>query len=143
MSLPTVVISSPGGETAADFVPGANLLCCSLRHHGEELLDPGHGVEAYAERGKTMGIPLLYPWANRLSHDGYEVAGRSVRLPRGEAGSRYGVDPNGLPIHGAIPGRIAWDAEADGDRLRATFAWDRDDLLELFPFRHRLSAQAV
>jgi len=143
MSLPTLTISSPGGQTAAEFVPGANLLCCSLVHRGAELLDTGRGVQAYAERGKTMGIPLLYPWANRLSHDGYEVAGRSVRLPGDEAGSLYGVDPNGLPIHGAIPGRITWDAEADGDRLSATVAWDRDDLLELFPFRHRLSAQAV
>ncbi|HLI58918.1 MAG TPA: aldose 1-epimerase [Solirubrobacteraceae bacterium] len=142
MSLPTVVISSPGGETAADFVPGANLLCCSLRHHGEELLDPGHGVEAYAEQGKTMGIPLLYPWANRLSHAGYEVAGRMVTLPAGESGTRYPVDPNGLPIHGAIPGGIVWEAEANGDRLAAAVAWEADDLLELFPFRHRVSVEA-
>jgi len=24
-------------------------------------------VSAYAQYGKTMGIPLLYPWANRLA----------------------------------------------------------------------------
>ena len=54
-----------GGETSAQFVPGANLLCSSLTHQGVELLDLGRGVEAYAQRGKTMGIPLLYPWANR------------------------------------------------------------------------------
>jgi aldose 1-epimerase len=143
MSLPTVSISSPGGETTAEFVPAANLLCCSLRHRGAELLDLGRGVEAYAERGKTMGIPLLYPWANRLSRHGYEVAGRSVQLPAGEPGARYPVDPNGLPIHGAIPGRIVWEAETDGDRLTAQTSWDQDDLLQLFPFRHRLSQQAT
>jgi galactose mutarotase-like enzyme len=142
MSLSTLSITSPGGETAAEFVPGANLLCCSLRHRGAELLDHGRGVEAYAERGKTMGIPLLYPWANRLSRPGYEAAGRSVELPTGEPGERYPVDPNGLPIHGAIPGRIVWDAEADGEQLSAQFTWDADDLLELFPFRHRLSLTA-
>jgi len=143
MSLSTVTISSPGGETTAEFVPGANLLCCSLRHRGEELLDTGRGVEAYAARGKTMGIPLLYPWANRLSRDGYTVAGRAVTLPSGEPGARYPVDPNGLPIHGAIPGRVVWEAEADGDRLAASVRWDAEDLLELFPFRHRVSVQAI
>ncbi|MGH2910248.1 MAG: aldose 1-epimerase, partial [Solirubrobacteraceae bacterium] len=51
--------------------------------------------------------------------------------------------PNGLPMHGAIPGRIVWSAEADGDRLTAAVSWDADDLLALFPFRHRLSAEAV
>ncbi len=142
MSLSTLSITSPGGETAAEFVPGANLLCCSLRHRGAELLDHGRGVEAYAERGKTMGIPLLYPWANRLSRHGYEAAGRTVELPAGEAGERYPVDPGGLPIHGAIPGRIVWDAEAGGAQLEAHFTWDADDLLELFPFRHRLSLNA-
>ncbi len=143
MSLSTVTITSPGGETAAEFVPGANLLCRSLRHRGAELLDGGRGVEAYAERGKTMGIPLLYPWANRLAADRYEVAGRTVRLPAGEAAARPIRRPNGLPMHGAIPGRIVWSAKADGDRLTAAASWDADDLLALFPFRHRLSAEAV
>lgn len=142
MSLPTLTITSPEGKTAAEFVPGANLLCCSLQHRGAELLDHGRGVDAYAERGKTMGIPLLYPWANRLSHSGYQVAGRTVELPAGQPGSHYPVDPNGLPIHGAFPGRIVWEAEADGDRLTAGVSWDADDLLALFPFRHRLSVQA-
>jgi galactose mutarotase-like enzyme len=143
MSLSTLSITSPGGETAAEFVPGANLLCSSLSHRGAELLDHGRGVDAYAEQGKTMGIPLLYPWANRLSRHGYAAAGRTVELPAGEAGARYPVDPNGLPIHGAIPGRIVWDAETAGEHLSAQFNWEADDLLELFPFRHRLSLRAT
>lgn len=143
MSFSTLSITSPGGETVAEFVPGANLLCCSLRHRGAELLDRGRGVEAYAERGKTMGIPLLYPWANRLSRHGYEAAGRTVQLPAGEPGARYPVDPGGLPIHGAIPGRLTWEAAAAGDRLTGQLTWGTDDLLELFPFRHRVSLQAV
>jgi aldose 1-epimerase len=143
MTLSTLTITSPAGDTTAEFVPGANLLCCSLCHDGAELLDRGEGIEAYAERGKTMGIPLLYPWANRLSGHGYAAAGRTVRLPEAGAGTRYGVDPNGLPIHGAMPGRVVWDARAEGERLSASVAWEGDDLLAIFPFRHRLSVQAV
>ena len=65
----------------AAFVPGAGMLCCSLRHRGEELLAQNAGVAAYAQRGKTMGIPLLYPWANRLAGFDYSVAGRTVLHP--------------------------------------------------------------
>jgi len=137
--LSTVTISSPDGETEAEFAPEANLVCCSLRVRGEELLDHGHGLEAYAERGKTMGIPLLHPWANRLSGRGYTVAGHTVSLP--EPDGRYALDPNGLPIHGALPGLLRWSVEADSptDRLAATLAWRSDELLELFPFEHELT----
>jgi galactose mutarotase-like enzyme len=142
MSLATVRITSPGGETEADFVPGGGLLCSSLRHRGVELLDPGHGVEAYAQSGKTMGIPLLYPWANRLSRPGYVAAGQNVELPA--ADGRYPTDPNGLPIHGALPGDMAWEAETDSPhRLRATLRWDTPAQRELFPFAHRLECEAT
>jgi aldose 1-epimerase len=142
MSLATVRITSPGGETEAEFVPGAGLVCSSLRHRGVELLDPGQGVEAYARRGKTMGIPLLYPWANRLSRPGYAAAGASVQLPAAQG--RYPTDPAGLPIHGALPGDMAWEAQADGEgRLRAALEWDAPGLRELFPFTHRLECEAT
>ena len=135
-------ITSPGGDTEAEFVPGANLVCCSLRHRGAELLDGGSGVEAYAQRGKTMGIPLLYPWANRLAAPQYTAAGRIVSL--GAAEGRYPVDPAGLPIHGATPGLLGWEAElADPSRLQATLQWRSPALRELFPFSHRVEVQAA
>ena len=138
----TVTITSSGGETRAQFIPGANLLCASLTHQGVQLLDHGQGVEAYAQRGKTMGIPLLYPWANRLSRPGYEAAGRSVTLP--EAEGRYGLDPAGLPIHGALPSLMSWEATVSGqDHLHAVLRWDTDALLELFPFAHHAEVDAV
>jgi aldose 1-epimerase len=142
MSLPTVRITSPGGETEAEFVPGAGLVCSSLRHRGIELLDPGQGVEAYAQRGKTMGIPLLYPWANRLSRPGYTAAGASVELPAPEG--RYGTDPNGLPIHGALPGDMVWETQADdAGTLRAVLEWKAPGLRELFPFAHGVECEAT
>ena len=88
-------------------MPGAGMLCCSLRHRGEELLAQNAGVAAYAQRGKTMGIPLLYPWANRLAGFDYSVAGRTVTVPHDPA--RIALDGNGLPIHGVIGGRLRWE----------------------------------
>lgn len=93
----------------AAFVPGANMLCCSLRHHGEELLAQNAGVDSYAQRGKTMGIPLLYPWANRLAAFDYTIAGRTVAVPHDPA--RVASDGNGLPIHGVVGGRLAWELD--------------------------------
>jgi aldose 1-epimerase len=137
----TVTIASPDGETSAQFVPTANLVCCSLRHRGGELLHIGEGVAAYAQRGKTMGIPLLYPWANRLSAPEYTVAGVTVAL--GPPEGRYPVDPNGLPIHGAMPGAMRWElVEVVPDRLTATLVWDGPELLSLFPFRHHVEVEA-
>ena len=140
--LAAVAITSADGGTTAEFVPAANMLCRSLRDHGVELLDAGHGVAAYAQRGKTMGIPLLYPWANRLSRRGYRVAGREVTLP--EPAGRYALDPAGLPIHGALPGDLRWEAApaASGDRLMARLPWAGRSLLELFPYAHELELAA-
>jgi galactose mutarotase-like enzyme len=134
---------SPGGELEAEFVPAANLLCRSLTHRGTELLHQGHGVRAYAEQGKTTGIPLLHPWANRLARPAYEAAGRRVQLPA--PGGRYPTDPNGLPIHGALPGLLRWQldgAAVQRDRITARLDWGDDVLLELFPFAHELEVRA-
>ena len=63
---------------AATFVPGAGMVCCSLTHRGEELLGQRRGVRVYAERGSTMGIPILHPWANRLGRLGFSKGGVEV-----------------------------------------------------------------
>ena len=136
----TVTIAA--GETVAEFVPAANMVCVSFKVAGAELLDPGQGVKAYAERGKTMGVPLLYPWANRLHRRGYQAAGADVTLPEPEG--RYPTDPGGLPIHGALPGDLVWEASKPGpDRVCARLHWGAPALLQLFPFEHELELEAV
>ncbi|MGP8241569.1 MAG: aldose 1-epimerase, partial [Solirubrobacteraceae bacterium] len=80
-ALDTVQLRDAQSQLDATFVPGAGMVCCSLRHRGEELLAQNAGVDAYAKRGKTMGIPLLYPWANRLAGFDYTAAGRTVTVP--------------------------------------------------------------
>jgi galactose mutarotase-like enzyme len=142
VSVEKLTASSPDGETTAEFVPAAAMLCCSFKLRGEELLDTGRGLDAYLERGSTMGIPLLYPWANRLSAFGYSAAGKEVTLPDDRA--LVPADPNGLPIHGVLPRLVAFDAEttAGGTAVSASLTWDRPELLELFPFEHELRIEA-
>jgi aldose 1-epimerase len=133
-------------QLEATFAPDAGMLCCSLRHLGEELLAQNAGVEAYAERGKTMGIPLLYPWANRLAAFEYTAAGRAVGVTR-DAGL-VAVEDHGLPIHGVIGGRLRWELTpppaADGGPLFARLTWDGSDpaVFAAFPFRHEVLYEA-
>jgi aldose 1-epimerase len=80
--LRVVALRAPGGGLEARFAAGAGMVGCSLRHRGEELLGILGGVEPYLACGKTFGLPLLYPWANRLGGWRYEVAGRTVEIDR-------------------------------------------------------------
>jgi galactose mutarotase-like enzyme len=145
----TVVIESPGSELRATFVPRAGMVCCSLRHRGVELLAQRSGVRAYARRGATMGIPLLYPWANRLAALRYPGPQGEVQLD--PADPLLKLDQNGLPIHGAIAGALPWEllerpgAEADragGDHVHARLAWESPELLAIFPYRHTVELRA-
>jgi aldose 1-epimerase len=145
----TQTIGSP--QLQATFVPGAGMLCCSLRHEGEELLAQRGGVRAYAERGATMGIPLLYPWANRLAASRYPGPHGDVVLAADDPLLKF--DANGLPIHGVLPSCLEWEllsadagsGEADervGDELHARLRWDGPELLAIFPFVHVLELRA-
>lgn len=144
MALATVQLRDEEAALEATFVPAAGMLCCSLRHRGKELLAQRTGVAAYVERGKTMGIPLLYPWANRLAGFDYSVDGNTVVVPHDPA--RVALDENGLPIHGVIGGLLAWELvnEPASDALAARLAWNDSEpaLFEVFPFRHELHYEA-
>ncbi|ADB54052.1 aldose 1-epimerase [Conexibacter woesei] len=150
-----VTLRSPDG-LAATFAPAAGMVCVSLRDGEEELLGQRKGLAAYAHDGKTMGVPLLHPWANRLAGDGYAVDGVRVELAPGQPGLRR--DPNGLPIHGLLAGSPHWrtlpasaaapgDAPtapgASGDAPTDTLSAELDfgahpELLAGFPFPHTI-----
>ena len=119
------------------------MLCCSLTYDGEELLDRGLGVKAYAEQGKTMGIPLLYPWANRLSGFGYEAAGKRVELTRGRRANPRRSRRPAHPRRIARPAPMGLGRGLGADRVDAVLEWGSEPLLELFPFRHRVHCQAA
>jgi len=128
------------GDLVAAFVPGAGLVGSSLRHRGEELLGQRAGLEAYAQSGKTMGIPLLHPWANRLGALEYERGGRHVRLDPERMPLR--LEEHGLPNHGIRGSALPWRVvEATDASLQARLAFETDELLAVFPFPHALGVR--
>ena len=118
------------GDLEATFAPDVGMVCHSLRHRGEELLGQRDGLEAYARIGKTMGIPFLHPWANRLGAWSYDALGRHVDL----RGKPLRVDDGtGLPMHGTIP--RPWRVVAPG-------VAELDGASDAFPFAHTARLEA-
>jgi aldose 1-epimerase len=138
--LETVVLA--GEELRASFVPAAGMIGCSLAHRGEELLVQRGGLDAWRGTGRSFGLPLLHPWANRLRDWRYAAAGRAVTIDRSRGVVR--ADENDLPIHGALAAAEDWDvtdAGADADAAWLCAALDygrRDERLAVFPFPHLL-----
>jgi len=117
-------------------VPEAGMIGASLRHRGEELLGQRGGLAAYIDERKTMGIPLLHPWANRLSPTRFELFGREVAIDTERAPVR--LDATGLPMHGLLAAARGWEVQRhEATRLTADFDFD-GKLLEFFPFPHSL-----
>lgn len=141
--LTAVTLTSGPGAMSAVFVPDAGMVGCSLRHRGAEILGQRAGLGPYRESGKTFGIPLLAPWANRLVARDF---GGTGLVTAGTPGVH--PDGNGLPIHGLLAGCPDWtvtrcDAAgsgADGGaRLEARLDFDQQrPEFPAFPFPFRL-----
>ena len=136
-----LTLATDAGLEAA-FVPSAGMVGCSLRDHGEELLGQRGGLRHYIEQRSTMGIPLLYPWANRVAETRFSVAGREVVLDSRRVPLSLG--PGGLPIHGLLAAADGWEVDrheavGDGGVLAATFDFAaHEELIAAFPFPHRV-----
>src|SRR4029453_15889153 len=130
------------GDLEAVFLPGHGMLGASLRHRGVEILRRVEDLEAAALKGSTAGIPLLYPWANRLADFRYRAAEREVVLDPSSPLLHF--DEHGLPMHGVPWSLLAWEP-TEGRRvfLRARLEWTLSDLLAVFPFPHRLEMAAT
>lgn len=136
--LDACVLSDPSSPLTATFVPNAGMIGTSLCDDGVELLGQRRGVTAYVAEHKTMGIPLLYPWANRLSGNVYQAGTTEVTLAPGIGGVH--ADEYGAPIHGTLAGDTGWRvSERSTAALTAELDFgSRPDLLASFPFPHRL-----
>ncbi len=123
----------------ATFLPAVGMTGVSLRLRGREYLALPGGVDGLRD-GHTAGLPLLAPWANRLSSWRYRAAGATVDL----AGQRLHTDDNGLPIHGLLVGAPGWSVQARrarGSTARVTASIPVD--APAFPFPHRIEVAAT
>jgi aldose 1-epimerase len=139
----TVTLRDPSSPLTATFVPDAGMVGTSLSDDGVELLGQRRGLQAYVSTHRTMGIPILYPWANRLSSNGYGVDGAVVTLTPGTGGVR--TDQHGVPIHGVLAGYRGWEVTTQLEsQLTAELDYgSKPGLLASFPFPHLLTVDVT
>jgi aldose 1-epimerase len=139
-----LTIRDRGSSLEATFVPGAGMLCSSLRHEGEELLAQRGGIEAYVEHGSTFGIPLLHPWANRLRGWEYDACGKHVELDRKDP-LVHQDSALAIPMHGLLSASPYWQlTDADLDLVAAELDFGAvPEYMRSFPFPHRLTYTAT
>jgi aldose 1-epimerase len=132
------VVTLQAGALTSRWVPSLGMIGVSLFHGRRELLGQRGGLETYAARGSTFGIPLLHPWANRLGGFAYSALGIDVALDA--ADPHVHTEEHGLPIHGLLAAHPGWVVrEAGAAALGADLDFTGADLLAAFPFPHRLS----
>jgi aldose 1-epimerase len=136
MSSPTTFLLT-AGDLKAIFWPDAGMLGASLRFRGVELLRRVDDLEAARAKGSTAGIPLLYPWANRLASLQYRTAGRQVSLDPSSPLLHF--DEHKLPMHGVPWSQLRWNViSSHADALTARLDWLSQELLAIFPFPHHV-----
>ena len=124
-------------DLQATFWPAAGMLGASLRFRGVELLRRVDDLDAARIKGSTAGIPLLYPWANRLGSLQYRAAGRQISLD--SSSPRLHFDDHKLPMHGVPWSQLQWNVvSSHADRLTARLDWLSQELLAIFPFPHHV-----
>ncbi len=138
-----VTLTDPSSSVTATFVPLAGMVATSLADGEDEFLGQRRGLDAYITSGKTMGIPILYPWANRLSASKYGINGAVVTLTAGTGGVR--TDEHGVPIHGVLAAYPGWlVTERSDNSLTAVLDYGgRPRLLASFPFPHVLTQKVT
>jgi galactose mutarotase-like enzyme len=136
-----VTLRDPSSPLTTKVVPLAGMVVTSLHDGENEFLGQRRGLDAYITAGKTMGIPILYPWANRLSASKYGINGAVVSLTAGTGGVR--TDEHGVPIHGVLAAYPGWlVTERSDNSLKAVLDYaGRPRLLASFPFPHVLTQQ--
>ena len=143
---PTRTLISHEAELEVTFAPGIGMIGASLKHAGDELLGQRGGLARYEATRSTMGIPLLHPWANRLSGSEYAAAGRRVELDPDSPLMK--ADPNGLPIHGFLGASPYWEVlgmhhDEGSARLSAELDFAaHPEYLEGFPYPHTIRTDA-
>lgn len=115
----------------------AGCVATSWQVRGQEMLTLPVALADFVKSQKTGGIPLLYPYANRLRTDHFTVAGKTVDLSRDAKLKR---DANGFPMHGLL---IRWPdwvmSQPAPDELEASIVWgDHAELFAAYPFAHSL-----
>ncbi len=142
-SIDIVQLGDSEADLCVSLLPSQGNIAFEFLHKGSNWLwTPFQTpLQEMAGTNSLFGVPLLSPWANRLSSDIYSVNGLDYTLNRRINNLR--VDQNFLAIHGLVL-FASWTvtdlgADANGAYVRSTLNFTKhSDWMAHFPFAHRL-----
>lgn len=140
--VPIVELSDADADLAAGIAPAHGNILFELLHAGANWVYSPYASPAQMHgKDELFGIPLLAPWANRLSSDTYAVNGAEYTLNRKLGNLRQ--DKNRLPIHGLVmfAGWTVGDVHSDANGAEARSLLDftrRPGWMAQFPFAHQI-----
>lgn len=124
----------------AEILPGIGNTVFQIYSQGRTVLFSPVPREDLLKTEQLVGIPLMFPWANRLEGDYFYHNDKKHILNDNENALRR--DKNGLPIHGLILKAKNWKPEIvrnseTGSYYDAHFSFGRE-FQDLFPFEAEL-----
>ena len=109
--------------------------------HGKPVLwRPERSLGDLVARPTLLGIPFLWPWANRIDQESYWVHGAKYTLNPALGNVR--MDGNRQPIHGLLSSSKLWQAVQATATLEGVIMksrlefWRYPELMAQFPFAH-------
>lgn len=133
----SITLTHAASGSSLELVPDAGMVALSWTVAGEEVLALPCGRAEFLAAARTGGLPLLYPYANRLGADSFTACGRQVDVSRVPSLKR---DDARHPIHGLLLRRGGWALSVLGPgELQAELDWGaHPELMDAFPFPHTL-----
>jgi aldose 1-epimerase len=133
-----VRLSDAAHAVEVSVVPSIGNLAYEMKIHGHNILHfPYADVGEFAQRPAQCAIPLLAPWANRMTEQGFWANGKKYGFNLGLGNVR-----GALPIHGLLGNSPLWrvtEAAADAHSAHVTSRlqfWKEPDLMAQWPFAH-------
>jgi aldose 1-epimerase len=138
-----VVLADAPRHTEVTILPGIGNMAYQMKVNGKDVLrSPTDNLTEFKAKPGLAGIPLLWPWANRIDQTSYYVNGKLYAFNLELGNVR--LDANKKLIHGLLSTSSAWrlvSLKADGQAAEVTSRlefWKYPDLMEQFPFAHTI-----
>ena len=138
-----IVLADSARHTEVTIVPSLGDMAYEMKVNGKDVFStPVKNLAEFKLNPGRTGIPLLWPWANRIDQTSYYVNGKKYAFNLGLG--NVIIDPNHYPIHGLVRTSSQWkvvSCKADSRSAEATSRleyWKHPDLMEQFPFAHTI-----
>jgi len=133
-----VRLSDAAHGVEVSIVPSIGDLAYEMKVHGHNILYfPYADLAEFARRPGQCAIPLLAPWANRMTEQGFWANGKKYAF-----NPALGNVRGALPIHGLLGNSPLWqvtEVAADAHSAHVTSRlefWKEPDLMAQWPFAH-------